>query len=43
MISVVLCKVLQPSREKRKSYDENVVTTKRACINDEATLNLTYF
>ena len=38
MISVVLCKVSQPSHQKRKSYDENFVTAKCACINDRATL-----
>ena len=39
MISVVLCKVSRPSRYKQKSYDENFVTAKCACINDGATLN----
>ena len=38
MISVVLCKVSQPSLQKRKSYDENFVTAKSARINYGATL-----
>ena len=38
MISVVLCKGSQPSRSKIKSYDENFVTAKCACIDDRATL-----
>ena len=42
-ISVVLCKVSQPSRYKRKSYDENFVTAKCACINDGATLKVFIF
>ena len=43
MISVVLSEVSQPSREKRKSFDENFVTAKGACINDGATLSIIYF
>ena len=34
MISVVLCKVSQPSRLKRKSYDENFVTADCACSEE---------
>ena len=40
MISVVLCKVSQPSLQKRKSYDENFVTAKSARINYGATLTV---
>ena len=43
MIPVVLCKVSQPSVQKRKSYDENFVTAKSARINYGATLNFTNF
>ena len=39
MISVVLCKVSQPSRYNRKSYDGNFVPAKCSCINYGATLN----
>ena len=39
MIPVVLCKVSQPSVQKRKSYDENFVTAKSARINYGATLS----
>lgn len=38
MRSVVVCKVSQPSRKKRKSYVENFVIAKCACFNDEVTL-----
>ena len=38
MISVVLCKVSQPSRYNRKSYDGNFVPAKCSCINYGATL-----
>ena len=38
MISVVLCKVSQPSRLKQKSYDEKFVTAKCTCINYRAPL-----
>ena len=38
MTSVVLCKVSQPSRLKRKSYDGKLVTAKRSSINYGATL-----
>ena len=38
MISVVLCKVSQPSHQKQKSYDETFVTAKCAHINYGATL-----
>ena len=39
MISVVLCKVSQPSRYNRKSYDGNFVPAKCSGINYGATLN----
>ena len=42
MISVVLCKVSQPSRQKRKGFDENFVTAKCACINDSSFHSLTF-
>ena len=38
MISVVLCKVSQPSRLKQKSYDEKFVTAKCARIYYRAPL-----
>ena len=38
MISVVLCKVSQPSLRKRKSYDGKFVTVKCSNISDGATL-----
>ena len=38
MISVVVCKVSQPSRKQRKSYVENFVIAQCACCNDEVTL-----
>ena len=39
MISVVLCKALQPSLSKRKSYDGKFVTANvPVLINDGATL-----
>ena len=38
MTSVVLCKISQPSRKKRKSYDGKFVTAKCSSINDRATL-----
>ena len=37
MTSVVLCKISQPSRKKRKSYDGKFVTAKCSSINDGAT------
>ena len=40
MISVVLCKVSQPSREEPKSYDGKFVTAKCSSINYGATLKL---
>ena len=40
MISVILCKVSQPSLQKRKSYDETFVTAKSARINYGATLRV---
>ena len=39
MISVVFCKVSQPSRKNRKSYDGKFVTAKCSCINYGATLS----
>ena len=42
MISVVLCKVSQPSLQKRKSYDKNFFTAKSARINYGATLILSF-
>ena len=42
MISVVLCKVSQPSLLKRKSYDGKFATAKCSNINDGATLTLYY-
>ena len=39
MIYVVLCKVLQPSREEPKSYDGKFVTAKCSSISYGATLN----
>ena len=39
MISVFLCKVSQPSLQKRKSYDGKFVTVKCSNISDGATLN----
>ena len=39
MISVVLCKISQPSRYNRKSYDGKFVTAKCSSINYGATLN----
>ena len=38
MTFVVLCKVSQPSRQKRKIYDGKFVTAKCSSINDGATL-----
>ena len=38
MIFVVVCRVSQPSRKKRKSYVENFVIAQCACFNDEVTL-----
>ena len=38
MISLILCKVSQPSHQKQKSYDETFVTAKCAHINYGATL-----
>ena len=38
LISVVFCKVSQPSRYNRKSYDGKFVTAKCSCINYGATL-----
>ena len=38
IISVVLRKVLEPSRYKRKSHDEEFIIAQCACINDGATL-----
>ena len=40
MISVVLCKVSQPSRLKPKSYDGKFALAKCSCINYGATLSL---
>ena len=40
LISVVLCKVSQPSRKKPKSYDGKFVTAKCSSINYGATLNI---
>jgi len=38
MISVVVCKVSQTSRKKRKSYVKNFVIAQCACLNDEVSL-----
>ena len=38
MISVILCKVSQPSLQKRKSYEGKFVTVKCSNISDGATL-----
>ena len=43
MISVVLCKVSQPSRWKQKSYDGKSVISQCSCIIDGATLRLSVF
>ena len=40
MITVVLSKVSQPSKKKKKSYVENFVTAECTCINDGATFNI---
>ena len=39
MISVVLCKVSEPSLQKRKSYDGKFVAVKCSNISDGATLS----
>ena len=43
MISVVLCEVSRPSRQKPKSYDGKFVTAKCSCINYGATLSSNVF